>query len=99
MTDATARLGSRRSRRPSGDTEPPPKRKRYWWRFTLAAVIIVAVSAGGDLDQHPALHQQHRPRALAQQRLGNRLHKYLSHVEGGEPEKILIIGSDKRART
>src|SRR5262249_2371152 len=82
---------------PSGDSEKPPKRKRYWWRFTLAAVIIVAVSAAATASSI-LLYLDSIAHALSHNNaLGNRLQKYLSNVEGGAPENILILGSDKRA--
>ncbi|HEX8753170.1 MAG TPA: LCP family protein [Solirubrobacterales bacterium] len=82
---------------PGGDPEPPPKRKRFWWRFTLAAVLIVAVSAGAtatavllyiDSIAHALGHNNH---------LHNKLHNALADIEPGEPQTILILGSDKRA--
>ena len=52
---------------------------------------------GGDRGQHPPLHRQHRD-ALSHNNIYNaKLHRYLSRVNGGEPENILILGSDKRA--
>ncbi len=82
---------------PEGDSEPPPKRKRFWWRFVLGGVIIVAVSAAATatgvlvyLDSvAKALNHNHR--------FGNKVERFLSQVEAGEPENILILGSDKRA--
>jgi polyisoprenyl-teichoic acid--peptidoglycan teichoic acid transferase len=82
---------------PGGDAEPAPKPKRYWWRFALASALIVAVSAAAtatgilvylDSIAHALSHNN---------KLDNQLHKYLSQVHGGEPENILILGSDKRA--
>jgi len=82
---------------PEGDPEKPPKRKRYWWRFTLASVIIVAVSAAATATSI-LLYLDSIAHALSHNNaLSNRLHKYLSNVEAGEPENILILGSDKRA--
>jgi LCP family protein required for cell wall assembly len=82
---------------PSGDREPPPKPKRFWWRFVLASVLIVAVSAAataiGVLKYIDSVAE-----ALSHNdALGNKVERYLSEVEGGEPENILILGSDKRA--
>jgi polyisoprenyl-teichoic acid--peptidoglycan teichoic acid transferase len=96
MSDAVPAWGPKKPP-PSGDSEPPPKRKRYWWRFTLAAAIIVAVSAAATATSI-LLYLDSIAHALSHNNaLGNRLQKYLSHVEGGAPENILIIGSDKRA--
>ncbi|HEX2391655.1 MAG TPA: LCP family protein [Solirubrobacterales bacterium] len=82
---------------PGGDSEPPPKPKRYWWRFTLASVLIVAVSAAAtatgvllyvDSIAHALGHNNH---------LHNKLHSALAQIDSGEPQTILILGSDKRA--
>lgn len=81
---------------PEGDHEPPPKPKRFWWRFALGSLIIVAVSAAAtsigilryvDSIAHALSHHNHY----------SKLHRYLSKVNGGAPENILILGSDKRA--
>ncbi len=82
---------------PSGDPEPPPKRKRFWWRFTLASVLIVAVSAAATATS-VLLYLDSIAHALSHNNvLTNKLHDYLAKVNGGEPENILILGSDKRA--
>jgi polyisoprenyl-teichoic acid--peptidoglycan teichoic acid transferase len=82
---------------PSGDHEPPPKRKRFWWRFALASVIIVAVAAAAtsiailryfDSIAHALSHNN---------KLKNKVERFLAATQGGAPEDILIIGSDKRA--
>jgi LCP family protein required for cell wall assembly len=83
---------------PEGDGTEPPKPKRYWWRFSLAALLIVAVSAGAtassiliflngfveDLRSHS-------------HKLREEVTPLLAEVNGGGPETILILGSDKRA--
>jgi polyisoprenyl-teichoic acid--peptidoglycan teichoic acid transferase len=82
---------------PSGDPEPPPKPKRFWLRFTLASVLIVAVSAAATATSI-LLYLDSIAHALSHNNvLTNELHKYISNVNGGEPENILILGSDKRA--
>jgi polyisoprenyl-teichoic acid--peptidoglycan teichoic acid transferase len=82
---------------PAGDHEPPPKPKRYWWRFMLGSVVIIAVVAAAtsisilrffDSVAHALSHNG----ALTRQ-----LKDKLAEVNGGGPENILIIGSDKRA--
>jgi LCP family protein required for cell wall assembly len=82
---------------PSGDNEPAPKPKRYWWRFTLASILIVAVSAAATATS-VLLYLDSIAHALSHNNvLNNKLHKALAAVHPGEPENILILGSDKRA--
>jgi LCP family protein required for cell wall assembly len=82
---------------PSGDPEPPPKPKRFWLRFTLASILIVAVSAAATATSI-LLYLDSIAHALSHNNVySSKLHKYLSLVNGGEPENILILGSDKRA--
>ncbi|MGH2925524.1 MAG: LCP family protein [Solirubrobacterales bacterium] len=82
---------------PEGDHEPPPKRKRYWWRFTLASVTIVAVVAAATAASI-LLYIGSIANALSHNnKLQNKVERVLAQTHGGEPENILIIGSDKRA--
>lgn len=82
---------------PEGDHEPPPKPKRFWWRFGLGALIVVAVSAAAtsigilryiDSIAHALSHNN---------KLQSKVQRILAQTHGGEPENILILGSDKRA--
>jgi polyisoprenyl-teichoic acid--peptidoglycan teichoic acid transferase len=82
---------------PSGDHEAPPKPKRFWWRFTLGSAIIVVVTAAATatviLRYIDSIAQ-----ALSHNNvLQNKVERFLSQTTGGEPENILILGSDKRA--
>jgi polyisoprenyl-teichoic acid--peptidoglycan teichoic acid transferase len=82
---------------PWGDHEPAPKPKRYWWRFTLASVVIVGVTAAATAISI-LLYIGSIATALSHHNVyKDRLARYLSRVHGGEPENILILGSDKRA--
>jgi polyisoprenyl-teichoic acid--peptidoglycan teichoic acid transferase len=82
---------------PSGDHEPPPKRKRFWWRFLLGSVVIVLAAAGATATSI-LLYVDSIANALSHHNVyNNKLHRYLSQVNGGDPENILILGSDKRA--
>jgi polyisoprenyl-teichoic acid--peptidoglycan teichoic acid transferase len=83
---------------PGGDHEPPPKPKRYWWRFTLASVVIVTATAAATAISI-LLYIGSIANALSHHNVyeKNKLARYLSKVHGGEPETILILGSDKRA--
>jgi len=82
---------------PSGDHEPAPKPKRYWWRFTLGSLVIVVATAAATTTSI-LLYLGSFANALSHHNvLQNKVERYLSQVDGGEPENILIIGSDKRA--
>ncbi|HET8565127.1 MAG TPA: LCP family protein [Solirubrobacterales bacterium] len=81
----------------SGDGEPAPKPKRFWWRFALASVLIVLVSAAATATG-VLLYVDSIAQALGHNdRLHNKLQRALAEVQSGEPENILILGSDKRA--
>jgi LCP family protein required for cell wall assembly len=82
---------------PGGDPEPPPKPKRFWWRFTLASLIIVAVSAAATAIGTLVFIDSVANALSHNDAFGNKVEKFISKVEGGEPENILILGSDKRA--
>ena len=82
---------------PSGDPEPAPRPKRFWLRFTLASVLIVAVSAAATATSI-LLYLDSIAHALSHNNVySSKLHRYLAKVNGGSPEDILILGSDKRA--
>jgi len=82
---------------PEGDHEPPPKPRRYWWRFTLASVVIVSVTAAATAASI-LLYIGSIATALSHNnKLQNKVERILAQTHGGEPENILIIGSDKRA--
>jgi polyisoprenyl-teichoic acid--peptidoglycan teichoic acid transferase len=82
---------------PGGDGEQPPKPKRFWWRFVLASVLIVAVSATATTAS-VLLYIDSIAKALGHNdKLHNKLDRALANVHPGDPENILILGSDKRA--
>ncbi len=82
---------------PSGDHEPPPKPKRYWWRFTLASMVIVSVTAAATAAS-VLLYVGSIATALSHHNvLKDKVKRILAQTQGGEPENILILGSDKRA--
>jgi LCP family protein required for cell wall assembly len=82
---------------PSGDFEPAPKPKRYWWRFTLASIVIVA-AVGAATAASLLVYIGDIADALSHNDvLRNKVKRGLAQAEGGEPQNILIIGSDKRA--
>ncbi len=82
---------------PSGDHEPAPKPKRYLWRFTLGSVVIVTAVAAATAASI-LLYVGSIADALSHNNvLRNKVQRILAETEGGEPQNILIIGSDKRA--
>jgi LCP family protein required for cell wall assembly len=97
----TRPLGSGISARkppPEGDGTEPPHRKRYWWRFTLAAVLIVAVAAAATASSVLIyLHGVADALARNSEHLKSEVEEQLQDVHGGEPQTVLILGSDKRA--
>lgn len=82
---------------PQGDFEPPPKPKRYWWRFLLASFLIVFATAGA-VSASGLIYIESIANELAHNDvLKNKIEKALKTTEAGEPQNILILGSDKRA--
>jgi LCP family protein required for cell wall assembly len=82
---------------PGCDGGPAPKPKRFWWRFTLASILIVAVSAAATATSI-LLYLDSIAHALSHNNvLNNKLERALAEVQPGDPENILILGSDKRA--
>jgi LCP family protein required for cell wall assembly len=83
---------------PEGDGTEPPKKKRYWWRFTLAAVIIVAVAASATAASS-LLYLESITKQLIDNsgHLPSEVENLIEEVHGGDPQTILIFGSDKRA--
>jgi len=98
MTESTPPPSAWGAKKPplEGDHEPPPKPKRYWWRFTLASVVIV-IAIGTATAASILLYLDSVADALSHNDAYSRLERYLAQVDGGEPENILILGSDKRA--
>ena len=98
MTEAQGPVGiGAKKPPPGGDPEPPPKPKRFWLRFTLASILIVAVAAAATATS-VLLYLDSIAHALSHNNVySNKLKGYLSQVNGGEAQNILILGSDKRA--
>jgi LCP family protein required for cell wall assembly len=82
---------------PTGDFEPPPKRKRYWWRFTLASAVIVSVTAAATAISILLYIGSIADALSHNNKLCSKVCKVLQQTHGGEPENIVILGSDKRA--
>jgi polyisoprenyl-teichoic acid--peptidoglycan teichoic acid transferase len=82
---------------PSGDHEPAPKPKRYWWRFTAGSLVVVTAVAAATAASI-LLYIGSIADALSHNNvLKNKVQRVLAQTQGGEPQNILIIGSDKRA--
>jgi LCP family protein required for cell wall assembly len=82
---------------PQGDCQPPPKPKSYWWRFLLAAFLIVFATAGA-VSASGLIYIESIANDLAHNDvLKNKVDRFLQTTEGGQPQNILILGSDKRA--
>jgi polyisoprenyl-teichoic acid--peptidoglycan teichoic acid transferase len=83
---------------PSGDSEPAPKPQRYWWRFTLASILIVAVSAAATatsvLVYLDSIAEAIQPK---NDKLQQKLNRFLADAGEGGAQTFLVIGSDKRA--
>jgi LCP family protein required for cell wall assembly len=91
--------GSTRKPPPEGDGTEPPKKKRYWWRFTLAGLIIVGVCAAAT-SSAVLLYINSIAEAIGTKEnkaLSAEVKSVIKKVHGGEPETIVIIGSDMRA--
>lgn len=82
---------------PSGDHEPAPKPKRFWWRFTLGSTIIVLVTAAATATVILRYIDSIAEALSHNDVLQNKVERFLSKTNGGDPENILILGSDKRA--
>ena len=83
---------------PEGDGSEPPKKKRYWWRFSLASLIIVAVCAAAT-SSAVLLYINSIAEAIGtkeNKHLSKEVEDVVKKVHGGEPQTILILGSDKR---
>ena len=84
---------------PDGDGTDPPKKKRYWWRFTLASLIIVGVCAAATASA-VLLYINSIVAEIGTEEnkdLSAEVRNVVKKVHGGEPETIVVIGSDKRA--
>ena len=82
---------------PEGDGTPAPKPKRYWWRFLLATVTVVVATAAATATSG-LLYIESIAEALSHNDvLKNKVDRFLANTKGGEPQNIMILGSDKRA--
>jgi LCP family protein required for cell wall assembly len=82
---------------PEGDREPAPKPKRFWWRFTLGSLIIIIVAAAVTATVILRYIDSIAKALSHNNKLQSKVERFLAQTHGGEPENILILGSDKRA--
>src|SRR4051794_20960972 len=86
---------------PEGDGTEAPKKKRYWGRFSLATLIIVAVTAAAT-SSAVLLYINSIAKAIGEgpnTEISEEVEEVITEVHGGEPETILILGSDIRANS
>jgi LCP family protein required for cell wall assembly len=81
---------------PEGDGTEAPKPKRFWWRFLLGSFLIVTAVAGSTAASGVVFFNDLAD-ALSHNDRFAKLERLLANVDSGEPENILILGSDKRA--
>ena len=77
------------------DGEKPPKAKPIWARF-LAASLLIVVSMAAATSISILVYFTDIAAGLRDNGQYENLKKQLSEVEGGDPQTILILGSDKR---
>jgi polyisoprenyl-teichoic acid--peptidoglycan teichoic acid transferase len=77
------------------DGEKPPKAKPIWARF-LAASLVIVVSMAAATSISILVYFTDIAAGLRDNGQYENLKKQLSEVEGGDPQTILILGSDKR---
>ncbi|MEK6278280.1 MAG: LCP family protein [Actinomycetota bacterium] len=78
---------------PEGDPEPAPRRPRLWLRFLSGSFVIVA-SVAAAVSSSILLEVSDIAQAL---RPIPKVERLLRQVDPGEPQNILVLGSDKRA--
>ena len=83
---------------PAGDAGEPPKRS-IWWRFLAASFVIVASVSSATAIAFLLYLTDIGNDLKGDESFANAVAQSLSEVEGGAPQTILIIGSDKRGTT
>lgn len=82
---------------PARGAGDPPKRN-VWWRFVAASFVIVASVAAATAVSF-LLFLSDIGDALGDEDFSQSVAPSLEEVKGGEPQTILILGSDKRTTT
>jgi LCP family protein required for cell wall assembly len=80
---------------PLSDGEKKPRAKRLWARF-LAASLLIVFSVAAATSISILVYLTDIAKGLSDNNAFASLRDQLAHADGGEPQTILIIGSDKR---
>ncbi len=97
VTGAQASVAKAVAAAPAAGAGEPPKRA-IGWRFIAAAFVVVASTAAATAIAF-LLYLTDIGNDLGDPKFEQEVASTLSEVEGGEPQTILILGSDKRAGT
>ena len=94
-TGAQAAVASAVAAAPTAGAGEPPKRN-VWWRFLAASFVVIASMAAATAIAFLLYLTDIGNDLRGDDRFANAVEQSLSDVEGGAPQTILIIGSDKR---
>ena len=78
----------------SGAGEPP--KRNVWWRFVAASFVVVASTAAATAIAFLLYLTDIGNDLRGDERFAAAVERSLDDVEGGDPQTILIVGSDKR---
>ncbi len=81
----------------SGAGEPP--KRNVWWRFLAASFVIVASTAGATAIAFLLYLTDIGNDLKGDETFANAVGQTLDEIDGGAPQTILILGSDKRTTT
>ncbi len=76
----------------------PPKRT-HWWRFLAASFVIIASTAAATSIAFLLFLTDIGTEISGDETFARTVEQNLSDVDGGAPQTILIVGSDKRSET
>ena len=77
-------------------TGEPPRAKRLWARFLAATILIVAATAAATSISLLVYLTDIAADLYDNDALGKKVREELAGVDGGDPQNILILGSDER---
>lgn len=96
-TQAVAPVAAKAAVAGNGKAAGQPPKRRLWWRFAAASLVIV-VSMATATSVAFLLFLSDFAQGLNDDKL-NAARAQLAEVEGGGPQTILVLGSDKRSGT